>query len=162
MSKDSNTKFILDDFLPYNINILAQLISQSFSKTYTDTFSVSVPQWRVIAHLSQQNDVSVREISEAAKMPRAKVTRAVQTLEARGLVKKVVNVRDRRLVRLKLTRKGQGLLNKIAPLAMEFQSNLINGLPKELQADAKPLVQALLKAVSELDEAASPRLRGMR
>ena len=151
MSKDKNTEFILDDFLPYNVNVLAQLISRSFSKTYKDVFKVSVPEWRVIAHLSQQNDVSVREISEAAHMPRAKVTRAVQTLASRKLVKKVIDSQDRRLVSLRLTAKGQELVNNIAPLAMEFELNMIKGLPDGLQSQAKPFIQALLKTAIELD-----------
>lgn len=151
MNNDKAVGFILDDFLPYKINVLAQLISRSFSNTYTDVFQVSVPEWRVIAHLSQQNDVSVREIAEAAYMPRAKVTRAVQSLESRRLVKKVIDIQDRRLVSLKLTRKGQTLLSDIAPIAMQFQSDLIQGLPKHLRKDAKRLINAILTSAIELD-----------
>lgn len=147
MTKSENVQFILEDFLPYKLNVVAQLVSNSFSETYRASFNLSVPEWRVIAHLSQQQDISIREIAEDAYMPKAKVTRAVQTLEARKMVKKIVDLGDRRLVKLRLTKKGQKLFNEIVPMALEYEASIINNLPQHMKTDAATLVDALLVAV---------------
>ena len=151
MEKSENVQFILEDFLPYKLNVIAQMVSKSFSETYGESFNISVPEWRVIAHLNQRQNVSIREIAEEAYMPKAKVTRAVQILEARKWVKKVVDPDDRRLVRVRLTNKGQKRFNEIAPLALEFEANILKNLSKELRADAKILVDALLTVIRSGD-----------
>ena len=100
---DTGPSLQLDGFLPYRAARLASLLSRGLAAEYESRYRISVPEWRVLVHLTQESEISVRDIKERVDMDRARVTRAVQRLDARGLVSKLVNERDRRLVRLALT-----------------------------------------------------------
>ncbi|HCQ64907.1 MAG TPA: MarR family transcriptional regulator [Rhodobacteraceae bacterium] len=122
------TDFNLDDFLPYQLSELSRRVSAGFSRHYRDTYGISVAEWRVMAHLSQQEAVSVREIHRRVGMDKPKVSRAATRLEAAGYVTKVVNPQDRRLVELSLTRQGRDLIETLAPIASAYQARLMTAL----------------------------------
>ena len=88
------TKFDLETFLPYQINELSRAVSAGFSYHYRERYGITVAEWRVVAHLSQEDAVSVREITRRVGMDKPKVSRAATRLEAGGYVKKVVNETD--------------------------------------------------------------------
>lgn len=120
--------FDLDRFFPYLINVAASRISKRLSNAYGERFDIGIPEWRVIAHLSGNEHVSVREIFEQVDMDKSKVTRAADRLARNGFVARRVNASDRRLVELRLTAKGRRLMSQIAPLALEYERKLLSGL----------------------------------
>lgn len=122
------TDFNLDDFLPYQLAELSRRVSAGFSRHYKDRYGISVAEWRVLAHLSQQEAVSVREIHHRVGMDKPKVSRAATRLEGAGFVTKVVNPNDRRLVELSLTPQGRELIATLAPIAAAYQARLIETL----------------------------------
>ncbi|MBD9527137.1 MarR family winged helix-turn-helix transcriptional regulator [Paracoccus sp. PAR01] len=127
------TAFQLDEFLPYRLAVAAARVSRAFERRYRAEAGISVPEWRVLAHLSQQDEVSVREIEARADMEKSKVSRAAARLESQGLIRKQVNPGDRRLVMLSLTPEGRAVMARLAPLAREFQSELQALLGADLQ-----------------------------
>jgi len=120
---------ILDSFLPYRAARLATLLSRGLAAEYETRFAISVAEWRVLVHLTQISEISVRDIFTRVDMDRARVTRAVQRLQARGLVLKLVNEEDRRLVRLTLTDQGHAFAAELSRLAAAFEQRLLAALP---------------------------------
>jgi len=118
------TGFVLDDFLPYRLAVTAARVSREFSTRYRARFGITIPEWRVVAHLSQTGAVSVREIHARVDMDKSKVSRAASRLEAAGYVEKRVNPSDRRLLELTLTPKGQAMMLELAELARAYQAEL--------------------------------------
>ena len=101
------SEFILEDFLPYQLSILTNRISRDFSHEYVSRFNLDNAEWRIIAHLSQVNQpISIREIYSKVDLEKSKVSRAVSRLSARAILTKTENLKDRRLVDLKLTKCG--------------------------------------------------------
>lgn len=121
---EGHLPFSLADFLPYRLSVLAGRLSREFSARYQDRFGISIPEWRVVAHLSQAGTVSVREIYEMVDMDKSKVSRAAARLEQAGYVEKKVNPQDRRLVELSLTIKGKDMMAELAELANTYQAEL--------------------------------------
>ncbi|MCU0911068.1 MAG: MarR family winged helix-turn-helix transcriptional regulator [Rhodobacteraceae bacterium] len=119
------TDFALDDFLPYRLNVLAGRLSREFAQRYREKFGISIPEWRVVAHLSQSGAVSVREIHARVDMDKSKVSRAAARLEAAGYVEKRVNPADRRLVELSLTDRGRAMMAELAKVAAAYQHELL-------------------------------------
>lgn len=119
------TGFALDEFLPYQLTVAAGRLSRDFATRYHERFGISIPEWRVVAHLSQSGAVSVREVHQRVDMDKSKVSRAAQRLEAAGYVEKRVNPSDRRLVELSLTPKGQAMMAELARVADAYQAELI-------------------------------------
>ncbi|MEE9454512.1 MAG: MarR family winged helix-turn-helix transcriptional regulator [Paracoccaceae bacterium] len=113
--------FTLDEFFPYRLAVLSNQISRDFANVYSRQFGISRAEWRVIAHLSQQEKVSIREIHQRVDMDKAKVSRAATRLQTMGLVSKKTNPADKRLLELSLTAKGRRMISKIAPLAQKFE-----------------------------------------
>ncbi|GIS11920.1 MAG: hypothetical protein CM15mP115_10710 [Alphaproteobacteria bacterium] len=71
----------------------------------------------------------MRDIFTRVDMDRARVTRAVQRLAARGYVSKLVNQDDRRLVKLALTTSGTALASELSALAAGFEAEIMAALP---------------------------------
>ena len=116
--------FDLRQFLPYQLAAAAERVSRDFADIYRREFGISIPEWRVLAHLSQEGEVSVRDIEARVGMEKSKVSRAASRLEVAGYVEKRVNELDRRLVSLSLTAKGRDLMTRLIPMALSFQTEM--------------------------------------
>ncbi|GKY86288.1 MarR family winged helix-turn-helix transcriptional regulator [Sinisalibacter aestuarii] len=145
------TDFNLSSFLPYQISELSRRVSAAFSRHYRERYGISVAEWRVVAHLSQDAAVSVREIHERVGLDKPKVSRAASRLEAAGYITKVVNEKDRRLVELSLTPKGEEMIEVLAPIAAAYQQEL-DELLGEHAVEFRAQVAALTEKVGDRDE----------
>lgn len=119
------TDFDLEAFLPYQLSVLATRVSNGFSDLYQQKFGITLPEWRVVAHLSQAGSVSVREIHQKVDMDKSKVSRAASRLEAAGYVTKRINHTDRRLVELELTQKGRAMIDELTPIARAYEAQVL-------------------------------------
>ena len=124
-----DTALVLDAFLPYRAARLATALSRALAAQYEQRYDISVAEWRVLVHLTQQTKISVRDIFTRVDMDRARVTRAVQRLAACGYVSKLVNQDDRRLVKLALTKSGTALASELSALAAGFEAEIMAALP---------------------------------
>lgn len=122
------TGFHLDRFLPYQLAVLSARVSRGFSGIYKERFGISVAEWRLVAHLSQCDPVSVREITARVDMDKSKVSRAASRLEAAGYLSKTANANDGRLVALSLSDKGRAMVEELAPLAREYEASVLEML----------------------------------
>ena len=50
----------LDRFLPYRAARLATALSRGLAAQYEARYQISVPEWRVLVHLTQESEISVR------------------------------------------------------------------------------------------------------
>lgn len=120
--------FILDRYSPYLLNRLAARISRRLAREYGERFGITIAEWRVLAHLAGSEGISVRDIEARVDLDRSKVSRAVNRLESKGYVDKLRNTDDQRLLILSLTPAGRGLFERIAPVALDFERRLLDGL----------------------------------
>lgn len=133
--------FELDRFLPYRLAVAASTISRRFAAVYGAEAGLTIPEWRVLAHLSNSGPVSVRDINSRVNLDKSIVSRAATKLEKDGLVRKSGHKGDRRLVALELTPQGLALMARLGPIAEQFQANLL----ADLGDDARALDAALTK-----------------
>ena len=140
---DRQPDFDLTAFLPYRLAIAAAKVSRGFSGRYAE-FGLTIPEWRVLAHLSKGGVVSVRDIHAVVDMDKPTISRAATRLGAAGLVAKVDQPSDGRLVGLSLTDAGRALMGRLIPMALDYQAQVL----KELGTRAAGLDQGL-QAVME-------------
>ena len=117
--------FDLEDFLPYQLAVLAERTSRAFEAEYRARFGIGVAEWRVLAHLSQSPSVSVRDIQKQVAMEKSRVSRAASRLEAAGFVLRRPDPDDGRLIALELTGKGRDLIATMAPVAAAFEAEMM-------------------------------------
>lgn len=134
----------LENFLPYRLAILSAEVSRGLSQIYARQFQLSVPEWRIIANLGRFGPLNAGDLAERSSLDKPKVTRALQKLEARHLVQRSVEARDRRQVRLSLTRRGRAMLAEIAKLALTWERQLLASISTDDQAALDRIVGALL------------------
>lgn len=141
----------LDRFLPYRLNVLASRVSRQLGQAYGARFGISIAEWRVIAHLAEADRISVREICRRVDLDKSKVSRAVASLEASGLVEKKVSAVDRRLVELRLTGKGRRLFAEIEPLALAYEAALVTALTADERRALRRIIEKLTSAAEVAD-----------
>lgn len=132
--------FDLDAFLPYRLAVAAAQVSRRFAARYEAEAGLTIPEWRVLAHLSQSDAVSVRDINARVNLDKSIVSRAATRLEGAGYLRKSGHAGDQRLVVLELTDEGRALMDRLGRIAHAYQAELL----ADLGDDAPALHRALL------------------
>ena len=143
----------LEDFLPYQLSVLADTMSQSLSRLYGERYGLGVPEWRVIANLGQRGTMTATEIGGHAQMHKTKVSRAVSGLVERGYVSRERNRADQREALLQLTVQGRGVYETLVPPAKAFNAALESTLSDDEQAMLRSVLDRLLSRSRDLARA---------
>ncbi len=144
-----NAELNLEDFLPYRLSVLSHTISTTIAKVYEKQFGVSIPEWRVIAILGRFPGLSAVEVADRTMLDKVAVSRAVTKLIKNGRIDRQFADADRRRSILKLSEEGQKVHDEIAPLALAFEHDLLQGISTE-NYDAFNIVVERLLAKSRL------------
>lgn len=103
-------------FVPFRLNRLAAEVSAALSGEYQERYGLDIPEWRVLATLGFRNEAcSAQYIAHCTRTHKSTISRAVTALMTRQLVERVENEDDRREFRLRMTRKGTALYQKLVP-----------------------------------------------
>ncbi len=124
-------ELILEDFLPYRLSILAHTVSSTVASVYNTHFDLSIPEWRVIAILGRFPGLSAVEVARRTLLDKVAVSRAVTKLIKNGRIDRQFADADRRRSILNLSEKGREVHDEIAPLALQFEHDLLQGLSDE-------------------------------
>jgi len=114
----------LEQFLPYQINVLANLVSLALSRVYSRRYRIGVPEWRVLVVLGEYGVMTGKAVSVSTHMHKTKVSRAVALLEKRKLVTRRTNRADMRESLLSLTPAGRAMYEELTPHALDFARRL--------------------------------------
>lgn len=142
----------LQQFLPYRLAVVAREISNSLARRYAAEFGISIPEWRVLAHLAEVEKCSSGDICARTAMDKAKVNRAVTRLVAAGLVLAQTSSKDRRLNVLMLSRRGRSVHSRIGPIALRHEKFLTDALSEAERANLLRILEKLHLRIQELDE----------
>src|ERR1700681_366313 len=114
----------LEQFLPYQLNVVSSLVSQALSRVYAQRYGIGVPEWRVLVTLGQYGIMTGKAIGAHTHMHKTKVSRAVALMEQRKLLVRRANRADMRESFLSLTPAGRAIYDEAAPIALDFTSRL--------------------------------------
>ena len=124
-------ELILEEFLPYRLSVLSHTISTNIARVYEKRFGVSIPEWRVIAILGRFPGLSAVEVADRTLMDKVAVSRAVTKLIKNGRIDRQFADADRRRSILNLSDEGRKVHNEIAPLALQFERELLQNISEE-------------------------------
>lgn len=134
----------LDRFIPYRLSVLSNTVSMIIAGAYEREFGLSIPQWRVIAVLARYPDLSAVEVAERTAMDKVAVSRAVQGLLDSKRVLRAYDKGDRRRSILRLSAAGQSVYQRVAPLALRYEQELLSALSATDQRALDRLLTRLL------------------
>ena len=139
----AKTQLILSDFLPYRLSVLSNRISDDIGRIYSERFNMTLPEWRVMAVLGEETDISASMVAERTAMDKVAVSRAVKrSLDAGRLVRHFASDDKRRSV-LALSADGRAIYDQICPLAKHYESQLLAGFTKEERRQIDTLLNKL-------------------
>jgi len=145
-------ELILEDFLPYRLAILSHTVSTTIAQVYEKRFNLSIPEWRVIAILGRFPGLSAVEVAERTFMDKVAVSRAVTKLIKNGRVDRQFADADRRRSILNLSEEGRRVHNEVAPLALQFEHDLLDGLSEEEIGKLGAIMDRLMTRARVLDQ----------
>ena len=143
----------LENFLPYRLSILAQIVSQSLHDLYAGPFELTVTQWRVMAALGRFAPLTASDVGQRIVMDKVAVSRAVAGLMKRGLVERATDRKDRRRASLRLSARGRAMRARIVPIALAYEEHLYEALDPAERQSFDALTMRLLSHARQLRQA---------
>jgi DNA-binding MarR family transcriptional regulator len=132
--------------------VLSNRISQDIARLYAQRFALGITEWRVLAVLGRRSGLSAREVAERTAMDKVAVSRAIASLQAAGRIERETHGDDRRRSMLRLSAAGEAIYAEVAPLALDYQRRLLDGL----DPDERAALDRLLTRMMELELATRP------
>jgi DNA-binding MarR family transcriptional regulator len=147
----------LEQFLPYQLNVVSSLVSQALSRVYAQRYGIGVPEWRVLVTLGQYQMMTAKAIGAHTHMHKTKVSRAVAILEKRRLLGRRPNREDKREAFLSLTAAGRNIYEELAPHALDFAKRLTEILTSaDREAFNRAISQLTARSAQLVAEVAGP------
>ncbi len=148
------------DFIIYKIGILRRLIERYANPAITETYGMTVAEWRVLTHLFSTSPMTATELSRRLWTDKAEVSRACSSLIAKGLIASRPDAGDRRSALLSITRSGEQLHDRILPLRRTLQNELTAELTvvesRTLHRSLDKLIRLLSERLLAGEESAAP------
>ncbi|MDO6708339.1 MarR family winged helix-turn-helix transcriptional regulator [Photobacterium sp. 1_MG-2023] len=144
--------FSLDNFLPYKLIQTSEQVSESLATLYKREFDITRSEWRIIANLAARENVIARDLSEITNLDKVKVSRTLINLEDKKLIQRAKSENDLRASNIKLTKEGLSLYQRIVPLAIAWESQILDGLTATQYRDLCQTLDALSKSVATLTQ----------
>jgi DNA-binding MarR family transcriptional regulator len=137
----------LETYLPYRLSVASNKVSALIAKAYESRFGLTIPQWRVLAVLSEGQAQSQQALVARTAMDKVTVSRAAAALIGRDLVRSKPSSSDKRAVELTLSTAGITIVQEVAPVALSMEKALI-------EAIGGPAAERLESILRKLEEQA--------
>lgn len=132
----------MDNSLGFILNKTALLSKANFNSRLK-AYGISPEQWSLLFRVVEKSGLTQKELSDSTYKDQANITRSIDRLIQKGLMKRVPNAQDRRSFNLFPTEEAAVLVDKVIPISKAHNEHLTEGLTtKEAE-----MLKALLKKV---------------
>ena len=118
----------LDQRTAYQFAIISKQLNACLAEMHVSRFAISTNEWKVMSIVERFAPVSATEVGTRTSLEPAKVTRALDSLTARGLVIRRRDKEDGRRVSLSLSAKGKRTHGEIETLRFAIEHEFLEGL----------------------------------
>lgn len=118
----------LQRFLTYRLSTLTSKLNKQASAVLAKASGLKLTEWRVIALLASNGEMSGVRIAEIAGIDPGLLSRTFYSLEERQLLRSRRSPSDRRVVLVTLTRQGHSTYEKTLPHMQARQAHLLETL----------------------------------
>ena len=119
--------FTLADFVPYLLNRAGVRIGLVFAREI-EPLGVSLPMWRVMAALWENDDQRLGDIAEHTSIDVSTLSRLLVTLQRKQLIVRRRSGTDGRALSVSLTDKGRAITERIIPIASHYEDVAVRGI----------------------------------
>jgi len=129
---------------------IADLILRIGTLPFKERFGLKPTDLRILIMLGAYQPISVNEVSRRTHIDKAWISRSLAPLLRRKLITRTPHPGDSRASLLSLTNKGEALLREIAPVADEYQRQLLHG---QRAGDVERVLDLLAHRAEEMFQA---------
>jgi DNA-binding MarR family transcriptional regulator len=118
----------LDAYFPYLINRVGVALATTFGKDPLGRHRLNIGMWRALAALSRNGGQRLVDLAALTSIDVSTLSRMVTRLMRAGLVMRTRSKTSEREVVVMLTPKGRRLLDRLIPVARQFETALTDGI----------------------------------
>ena len=133
----------LEKHVGYWLRFVSNHVSHAFMQK-VEAKRVTVAEWAVMREMFEAGPVNPSQLAERLGMTRGAVSKLVERLCGKSLVKRRASDGDRRYQSVALTPKGRKLVPTLAQLADENDQEFFGHLSKDSQAGLVQLLKSLV------------------
>lgn len=126
--RDGRRILNVDAYIPFYLTVVTNALSGSASSQYRREFGIGIVDWRVLAMLALEPEISASRICEVLALDKGATSKALMRLCEKGLVHKGAPLKDLRKKNWCLTTAGEVLHDKILDRALEREEQLVRGI----------------------------------
>lgn len=132
-----------------NVNILNSRIKKCFfDKLQENGINITPEQYLVLDILWDKQPMSQQNIADVIQKDKNSVTKIIDSLEKKNLVKRSMDKKDRRINQIELTEEAYALQKITTQVAIEFMNGAIKGIEKR---DLDTFVEVMRKLKNNLE-----------
>lgn len=142
--KRIGTGTFVEDYLLYLLARVSHVLSGEFHQQLRRR-GVAVPVWRVLASLTGSKGETVTGLAEVCLLQQPTMTKLLDRMVRDGLVVRSQDARDRRVVRVALTPKGDALAAELTRAAKQHETTVIARFPDMESVEMKAVLRSVLE-----------------
>ena len=143
-SRRIGTGDFVEDYLLYLLARVSYVLSGEFHRQLRRR-SVAVPVWRVLASLSGSRGETVTGLAEVCLLQQPTMTKLLDRMVRDGLVTRSQDARDRRVVRVALTPRGETLAAELIAAARQHEATVLARFPEMEALNLKGMLRTVLE-----------------
>ena len=121
----------IDHYAPFLLNAVSNAWQRKSSAIYREQFDLGITEWRVIAMLNIEPQITANRVCEVIRLDKAAVSRSLRLLTERDLVKFETSPTDPRKRRWQLSREGLKVHDQLLEQALNCEEVLIGDIDSE-------------------------------
>ena len=151
--------FVLAGFTPYRIVALGDAFARALSRQYKDA-DITTPEWRVLAVIGGApgeegggSGMAARDVVSRTPLDKMAVSRAITSLEDKGLILRRGDPDDRRVTKIVMSCDGRVLFDRIVRIAVALEQSLLSVLSVQERSDFLTMLSRLeVRALEEFGD----------
>lgn len=133
----------LDEYWPYQVTVLADIITRHTTSVLKTHGDLNISQWRVLAAVAESPGRTAAKVVAVTPMDKGIVSRATASLVESHIIEKIHDKIDRRSSRLYLTKTGEKIYAQISADLTSRTNGIISSDSFNLAVTAA--IQSMLK-----------------
>ncbi|MFM8746278.1 MAG: MarR family winged helix-turn-helix transcriptional regulator [Aestuariivirga sp.] len=136
----------LNHFVPYLLNRIAAIWNAELADELRK-FDLTTPQMRALAVLGINSGLTINELSTLTVTEQSTMSRSLDTLESRGLVRRKPRASDLRVREVEITAAGRALFDTFWPLMFGRYQQMFRGISEDDFSQLVATLQRILRNI---------------
>jgi DNA-binding MarR family transcriptional regulator len=124
---------VLDDksLSAHYIISIAGKYTSSASRLLRKRYGIGVVEWRLMGGLAREPGIAANQLGKYTMTDKGQVSRAIQSLEKKGLIERVPSLKKTKRKKVRLTAEGYDIFDTFLPCVVERETFALEGLDEE-------------------------------